>query len=396
MHSVRYACRVRAKAANFSDSTDYMVKEELNKEIIILLVLGLVLVLAFYLYGEINWRSEQYAKLDLHKYKAMAQAKWIADAKVPRPFCYRWLGPMIAGLMPFDAVKSFRILGWFFCGCFVYLFYIFLHSRGYSKATAFAVLLIVIFNKYLFGCLVWNYFQLADIITLVLLVSMFWTMQRRSWFWFGTFLAIGAATKEINMLMIPVAWLFVRGNGVSKDKVRLFWSCLVAVVVFVTVRYLTHPAGGTGLFRAFAAHSSKLLNLEKLAKMFINVWVPVSFIPIIFFRHTWVFFKKHSYLFLFALMIYFANLFGANTERLLAPAGIVVYWLLADIMENNLPQKKCLVLIVAASAGSCWHYEIGRFLLPSQQVTILLACIGLLVASAIAVYYRLMTQRQQE
>lgn len=72
---VRYASGVRTKAANFSDSTDYMVKEKLNKEIVILLVLGLVLVLTFYLYGEINRRSEQYAKWDLHNYQAMAQAR---------------------------------------------------------------------------------------------------------------------------------------------------------------------------------------------------------------------------------------------------------------------------------------------------------------------------------
>lgn len=92
-----------------------MVKEELNKEIIILLILGLVLVLAFYLYSVLDWQGGQYAKWDLHRYKAMAQAKWIADAKVSKPFCYRWLGPLLAGLMPFDTVKSFRILGWFSC-----------------------------------------------------------------------------------------------------------------------------------------------------------------------------------------------------------------------------------------------------------------------------------------
>lgn len=371
-----------------------MAKQRVRQDYIVLLALGVVVVLAFYLYGELDWQSDP--RFDLYRYKAMAQAKWIADAKVSKPFCYRWLGPLLAGLMPFDTVKSFRILGWFFCGCFVYLFYLFLRSRGYSRAVAFVVLLIVIFNKQMFGSFVWNYFQLPDIITLVLLVSMFWSMQRRSWFWFGTFLAIGATTKEVNMLMIPVAWLFIRGNCVSKDKVRLFWSCLVAVVVFVMVRYLTHPTGGAGLFKAFAAHSSKLLNLEKLAKMFINVWVPVSFIPVIFLHNTWVFFKKHGYLFLFALLVYFANLFGANTERLLAPAGIVVYWLLADIMENNLSQKKCLVLIVATSVGSCWHHEIGRFLLPSQQVMILLACAGLFAASATALYYRLSAQRQRD
>lgn len=371
-----------------------MVKGEVNKEVMVLLALGLALIISFYLYGEIDWQGQRYSKWDLDKYKAMAEADWVGDAKVKRPFCYRWLGPVLAGFMPFDTVKSFLILDWFFCAAFVYLLYSFLHNQGYRRTTSLTVLLTVIFNKYLFGYFVWNYFQLADVITLVLLVLMFRAMEARSWLWFGVFLALGAATKEPNMLMIPVAWLFIWRRSNSKDKIRLLFCCLAAVAVFVIIRYLTHPGGGIGISRAFVVQSSKLFKAEKLAKMFINIWVPVSFIPVIFPGRTWSFFKKHSYLLLFVLLIYFSSLFGSSTERLLAPAGIVVYWLMADIVENNPHRKELSLLIVGAAVASCWHYEIGRFLLPSQKVMILLSCSALLVTSAVAVYYRFSVREQ--
>lgn len=367
-----------------------------DKDIMILLVLGVVLVLAFYLYGQMDWQAEQYRIWDLHKYKPMAEAGWIAEAKVARPFCYRWLGPLLAGVMPFETITSFRVLNWFFCAAFVYLFYLFLRSRNYPVGTSFAVLLIVIFNKYFFGYFVWSYFQLPDVVTLVLVVLMCWALETSSYIWFGILLTLGAATKEPNMLMIPVAWLSIRRSSVSADRLKLLCGCLAAAAVFAAIRYLTEPAGGTRLLRAFALHSGKLASPEKLAKMFINVWAPVSFIPIIFFGSTFSFFKKRIGLLLFLLLVYFSNLFGVSTERLLAPAGVVVYWLLADIFENNLYEKKLVWLIVAAAIASCGHHEIGRFPLPSQQVTILLACGALLAASVIALYYRLSVQRQRK
>lgn len=262
--------------------------------------------------------------------------------------------------------------------------------------TSFAVLLIVIFNKYFFGYFVWSYFQLPDVITLVLVVLMCWALQTCSYIWFGILLTLGAATKEPNMLMIPVAWLSTRRGPVSTDRLKLLCGCLAAVAVFAAIRYLTEPAGGTRLLRAFALHGGKLLDPEKLAKMFINVWAPVSFIPIIFFGSTFSFFKKRIGLLLFLLLVYFSNLFGESTERLLAPAGIVVYWLLADILENNSHGGKFLWFLVAAAVASCGHHEISRFPLPSQRVTILLACSALLAASVIALYYRLAVQRQRK
>lgn len=360
-----------------------------KKEILILFVLLPAVITALYFYGDIEWQTKPYSGWDLRSYRIMAQSQCIADTGVSRPYCYRWLGPLLAGSMPFDLTLSFRLLTWFLCMAFVALFYLFLRSQKYSTTTALAVTLIVMLNKYLFGMMVWNYFQIADFMTLSMVIGMFWALESRSWICFAILLAIGAATKEINMVMIPVAAVVVLLNATKRNILGFALAILPAILIFVTIRVLSNPSGGPTLIEAVRMHSHKLTNPEKLSKMFVNIWVPISFFPLIFFRETLTFLKKRPHCFLFVILIYFASLFGSSVERLLTSAGIVIYWLLADILKNKAYNKKLLFLTILCAFLSCWHHEIGRFNVASQKYTILLSCLALAVLSAAAVCYHI-------
>lgn len=363
-----------------------LIKKATKKDLVALVVLGLTVTGLLYFYGEIDWTAEQHSWWDLHSYIKMAQADKISDAGVAQPYCYRWLGPFLVKVLPWDVITSFRVLGLFFRGVFVYLFYFFLRSLKYKELTALAVVVIAILNKYFFGFLVWDYFQLTDSICLVLFVGLFWAVEARKWMLFGLLLAVGAATKEISLVMIPVAALTIWRKPGRNETHKFFLSLLPAIIVFAIIRVLSEPSGGVGLLDAFIHNVTKLVKIDKLGKMFVNVWAPISLVPLIFIKRTWAFFKDHSQCLLFLVLIYFASLFGSSTERLLAPAGIVVYWLLSDIISSFTYSNRLIGGLVLASMMSIWHQEIGRYTVSSQQIAILLTSIGLLFASLWVVY----------
>ena len=98
-----------------------------KKEILFIFFITVVML---YLYGGIDYRAEPYKNLDLRYYLQMARVSPSIAVDIPRPFCFRLLGPYIAGLLPIDEALAFRILTYLSLLILVVIFYRFLLACG--------------------------------------------------------------------------------------------------------------------------------------------------------------------------------------------------------------------------------------------------------------------------
>jgi hypothetical protein len=112
-------------------------------------------------------------------------------------------------------------------------------------------------------------------------------------------------------------------------------------------------------------------------------------VPLIFFDTTMSFFRERKYALVFGVLVFLATLFGSNTERLMAPAFVVYYWLIAVILASLLEQPVLLWLVLAASFIASLHHTVARFPLPSRAFTLIASLGALAVVSAVLIGYRL-------
>ena len=107
----------------------------------------------------------------------------------------------------------------------------------------------------------------------------------------------------------------------------------------------------------------------------------------------------------FALVLAFAlslaqcvlPFWGARTgnERLMAPAFVAFYWLLALIIQRDIwPSKWLLGIIAVGSFVASLHYQQARFPLPSRELTVILGGLAWLMVTGAALVFRLQQWRR--
>ena len=136
-------------------------------------------ILMVYMYGTINYNIPPYNQYDLIHYLNMSSLEPLNINDIEGPFCYRILGPCLSGLLREivgDNIKAFRFLTLFFGFCCVLLSYHFFIFMGIKPIISMVSTLMFMFNKYYFGFLIWDYFQLNDLLTMSFLIVMFWCM----------------------------------------------------------------------------------------------------------------------------------------------------------------------------------------------------------------------------
>ena len=83
-----------------------------------------------------------------------------------------------------------------------------------------------------------------------------------------------------------------------------------------------------------------------------------------------------------------STFFGYNNERLMSPAFIVFYALLATIIRDRVAQSSPMILtLIIAAILSCFHHTYARFPLP-RGVTIMLSLVAFGIVTFSSVYYR--------
>lgn len=339
-----------------------------------------------------------YGEWDLKAYRQMAEAAPALASGIPQPFAFRVLAPFLAGMLPFELDRAFLVLARCLHPILLLLFYGFLIRRGNRPATALVVTLAFGLNKYLFGLTAWNYFQLCDVLSLIGLLGLFWAMETDRWLFFGIFMLASSLVRETSVLMLPVAVCFAWEKGLPMQR----WLAMLAgstagVAILVFLRLVVPAEGGHSLFEAFAEHSPKLLSPAALYRQLINAFIPFSLLPLILYRETFSYFRQRRYLLLFFLGVFAATLFGSNMERLMAPAFIVFYPLMAALIDHLPAQWRRRVLASALALGfvAMFHHIYGVWPLPHRNVSVALSLLTLAGFSGVAGLAAIASQRRE-
>jgi hypothetical protein len=354
-----------------------------------LLLVGAVTCFLVYSYGTIRYTDPSYATWDLHDYRAMAGVSPGLTADVARPFVYRILGPLIAGLLPFSIDTSFALLTSAAAISLTITFYLYLCALQIRPGSAALGAIFFALNKYFFGFPVWNYFQINDLLSDIEIVLLMWMMLRRRWLWFGLILLLSGMTREIGMLMIPIAGIFLLETRTAKSEwYKLLVSALPGMTIILMLHLLLHPVSGNDLFGALREYSDKLLLPETWFRFLINAFLPFSLVPLVYFEEAKKYFRKRKFAGVYFVLILISTFFGYNDERLMAPAFIVFYPLLANILDNHLSQSVRMIIILTAGAVlSNLHYMYSRLPIP-RELSVFLSLLSLTVITISVITFK--------
>lgn len=330
------------------------------------MILFIMTILMIVLYGQIDYMLEPFASWDLSSYIRMALFSPEINPDIIKPFAYRILGPYLVGLVPIPNILGFYIFSVSFSICLVFQFYYLLRYIGLPANISAVTVVLFIFNKWLFGFTVWDYFQLNDLLSLNFIIIMFLSIWRNQWRVFSFILLLGAFTREASMLMVPVVFAYLLEKKELSDQwPKVVASIIPGLLAFVLIRVLIPTSGGNSLLEVLIIHSPSTSILRLLG----NSFIPLSFIPLIFFKNTIQFFKTKKYLLLFFTLVLFGTIFGGNNERLMAPSFIVFYMLIGTILQDLNPKKTFLLFIMVIGFLSSFHHVFAKYPLQSINWT---------------------------
>jgi len=324
-------------------------------------------IIMIIIYGKIDYGHPDYIEWDLHKYLSMAKAFPSLDPKIPAPFAYRILGPWIVALLPIQEETAFRVLTIVFSLLLVVIFSHFLIRSGISPPAATFTMICFICNRHFFGFPIWDYFQLNDIILLIGFILIFYAVQSGKWALFGFTIFLTILAKETVLIAIPTFIIYLIESGALRKYWKLYMlSILPAVVAFLLVRKLIN-APGIGLFESLILYVGKLKSPSITYGLIINSFAPLSLLPFVYWRRTTEFFLRRKYILVYMLLVFVGTLFANNNERLMAPAFIGFYWLVARIVQDDLyPDKVILLITICLTFISGLNYRIDIFRLPGE------------------------------
>lgn len=347
-------------------------------------------------FGRIDFNADLYWDWDLWSYRDMAASAPGISSQIEQPFAYRVLGPYLAGLLNGSGFWGFYTLTIAGSVGLAVIYCQYLRHMGIDSSVALFTLLLFVLNKYFFGFNVWNYHHLNDVLSLIYLVVIMWSMLSHRWVITAAIFLLGAFTRETILLMAPVIFVFL----VEEEKWKEHWrraalAILPGLLCFSILRLLISHSGGDGLVRAFLEHSTKLLDIEVWYRLLINSFVPVSLLPLVFLRETREFFRGRKHLLVFMALVFVSTLFGVNNERLMAPASVVYYWMIAVIIQDRFGTNwRLLSLLAAAAAVASTHHNIGAFTLPDRNATIVTSVAATAFVTSVALAIKLVIPRR--
>ncbi len=270
-------------------SREAIILSDTQKQLALVILISIIVI---FFYGKINWQAEEYHNTDLCYYQAIAAA-----------------APGIASL-----------------------------------TTIFFAL-----NKHLFGSSVWNFFQIKDTLSFVCIISFFIAMKRSAWKTLAICLFLGVLTAELPIILIPVLIIYLaEKRELKRNRQRALAVILPALLAFFALRALIPPVGGVNLFEAFLHYSKKIQYPMVWYGLFINPFIPLSFLPFIYWKYTINFFAGRLYALAYLLLVFLSTLFGSNNERLMSPTFVIYFLLMGKIIQERIAFRKSYILILPA------------------------------------------------
>ena len=346
-----------------------------------------------WLWGQIDWHVLPFSEWDGWHYRKIAEAAPGISAEAREPFRFRLLGPWTVGVLFNDYVGGFTLVNYASSLSLVVALYFFLYYVKISRPIAAFTAVLFTFNTYLFGVTVWYIFHVNDFLALLLLLLGLWAMLEKRWAVFAGALFLGALARETWILLPPTALVFLwERKALRANLVSLVVATLPALGVTVLLRLLLSAdlPGNLEPVQALIRFAPKVLTPEFWARQLGNTLKPVTFLPLIFLGTTLAFFRANKFMAVFILLTLVSTLFGSGNERLMAPAFVAFYWLLALIFQRDIwPSKWMLGIIAVACFVASLHYQQARFPLPSRELTVILGGLAWLVVTGAAVVFRL-------
>lgn len=363
-----------------------------------LLALLAVTAVMLFLWGNVNWHIPPADRWDGWHYRTMAEAAPGLSQVAAAPFRYRVLGTYTVGLLfGQNYITGFFVVNYAALLAVVLLLYFFLCYVGVSRpAAAFSAALLTM-NTHLYGLTAWLTFHTNDSLAMLFLLLAVWAMMARRWWLFGLALLLGALSRETWVLAVPTALVFLWERKLLRsDWTKLLLAVLPALVVTVLLRTLLQAdvRGSLEPLQAFMRFAPKIADPEFWARQFANSLKPLSFLPLIFLGTTLRWARGNLFMVTLILFTFMSSLLGSANERLMAPAFVAFYWLLALVIQENIwPHKTMLAIIALATFVSTLHYWYARFPLPSRELTIAVGAVAWAVVTAAAIVFRLRRSR---
>ena len=353
-------------------------------------IIFLVTLVMIVYYGSIDISAEPFSDIpDIQNYRQMALASPGLDETVSRNFGYRILLPYIAGLLPFDSDTSFYILTILMSLAIPFIFFRFLKVYGLKDDNTFYLTMLFLAGRYVFGYPVWNHYDVNDLLTHILILLFFISLKKNNFILMGLILAVGVINRETILFIVPPA-LYYYGvmNKDRKKSLKFIASFLPAVVILILIRSLivTESSDTPGIIHSLGKlrfdDTNKLFNPATYYRL-VNTFIPLTFIPIVFFKTTRSFFRKYPHFMIFVI-IYFASCFLAgDTERLIVPIFPVVFLLIGIIFEKyGFNELKGRIIVLSACLVSIPHHLYFRFRLPTRDLKVAVSLITLIFVTA--------------
>ncbi|MEM6784860.1 MAG: hypothetical protein AAF624_14140 [Bacteroidota bacterium] len=354
------------------------------------LLLGLVGVLVW-LYGAIDYAT--ISGTDLQWYRPMAQAAPGLDLTMRTPFVYRPLGPWLAGLWPGPDPVGFYVGTTLTALVLAALLYALLRGDGIRPRFALLAALGFFTSPYVFGVLVYNFFHLADLLAFVWIVAGLLLLYRHEWLGLAVVLALGALTREVCLLLIPAAFVYLwEQNRLRAEGRTLALVVLPALGLAFGYRWLADPGpGGLSIVASLLEEGPKAARLDTWVRLFVVAWAPLSLWPLVFPRQTVAYAHAYPHRAVFALLVLASVFVGYDQERLVAPAFVFVVPLMAWLVQHALASRRAwpwLCALVGTMALNVPSHLAARFSLPSRTWTIVLTLTAVGLATLIALVLR--------
>ncbi len=351
-----------------------------------ILVIFLACLVMIPLCGRIEPDSARFAGWDLHLYRRMADAAPGLALDVPPPFVYRVLGPYLSGVLPLNRDSAFLLLTLGAALLVPLMLYLVLRRLGVSPQSATLAAVLLIFNKGLFGFMIWDYYQINDLLSLLWVVLLLGSVYAGSWPAFGLVLALGVLTREIIVLMPLVALVHLLESGRWQAERRaLLLSLVPATLVLLTLALAVNAHGASPLYYASAAstYGHKALQPQAWLRLLVLAFAPVSLLPLLRFDRTWKILRRANHLLLLYALTVGSTFFGLDLERLMAPAFVTFYFVLGRLLdETPLSPRQVSGVLIAAFLASL-HHLYARYPLPTREMTILSSIVATAMATGV-------------
>jgi hypothetical protein len=210
-----------------------------------------------------------------------------------------------------------------------------------------------------------------DSISLLVITSSLIAMLQSRWMLLSSLLLLGTLNGESAVIMVPTLALYLFDRKAARSEwERALGGLLPAIAAFVLIRLLLTAPGGESLVDTFFHYSPKIGFPGTWVGLLLNPFVPLTFIPLLYYRDALSFLRENRYMALYLLLVFASTLFGSNNERLMAPAFVVFYAFIGRTAESRWHEGARLwALVTLCCLASSFHHLVGRYLLPEQSVT---------------------------